>query len=630
MKHKFESSTSKSIIKVVSVAMILFLMGPVSGMSAFAEGGSPEPVASETAEEPAASTDTAAQPPTPVPNPTPATWDHSKSKTATNLDSKYESEITLSLPSAEEQLESDIVFVLDKSSCKEETASKAGALLDDLKNSLGASGAKAKIAVVAFDGTSHVLQGLTEFKGTDAEITKIRGYMAANSIPASDKVSGTNMQAGLLAADQMLSADSEVIPSRKYVVMVSDGLTRLFTGSDGKVKDIYWQTTYQDLTGKDANFNLKDAVYFGMIDEWSSARSNGKYGLPYGDWNTYLAHVNQWVAADGDTYAEDFLTYGNDATSKVKNPATGEITDSSFSYVPYHEYNNHALSVDRAVYEAYNEYVKLTKAGIRCFAVNVGKSDFGDAFMAALNGISGTKNADFTMIHNDILYLLGAGSTVDDYMGFEDGDYNFDLISPETMTLAIDNTNNGSSETYTADVIGANHYGFVKQSDGNYKYEVTYYAEDKGEQEHFTWKINVPVTNFEHVSLKYKVKLMNPKTSAGTYGEYDKDGSQGKKALYTNRTATLHPVNSSGINSNDEAFARPTVSYTVSNTPTPMPSTKPTSTPTSSSNPKPVPTAAAKNLVPDTGDATHIWIYGITLAGSIFCAVLAALTLRRH
>lgn len=507
--------------------------------------------------------------PTPVPDPTPATWDHSKSETATNLDSKYESEITLSLPSAEEQLVSDIVFVLDKSSCKEETASKAGALLDDLKNSLGASGAKAKIAVVAFDGTSHVLQGLTEYTGTDDEIAKIRGYMAANSIPPAEHVSGTNMHAGLLAADQMLSADSEVIASRKYVVMVSDGLTRLFTGSDGKVKDIYWQTTYQDLTGKYADFDPKAAVYYGMIDEWSAARSNGKYGLPYKDWNTYLAYVNQWVAADGDTYAEDFLTYGNDATSKVKNRETGEITDSSFSYVPYHDYDKHALSVDRAVYEAYNEYTKLTNAGIHCYAVNVGNSDFGNEFMAALNQISGSDNADFSLIHNEILYLLGAGSTVDDYLGFVNGDYNFDLISPETMTLTVDNTNSGTSETYTAEVIGNNHYGFVKQNDGTYKYEVTYYPEDKNANEYFTWKMNVPVTNFEHVSLKYKVKLMNPKEAPGTYGEYDRDGSQGKKSLYTNREAILHFVDSERNKRGKEEFAKPTVSYTVNKAVTP-------------------------------------------------------------
>ena len=45
----------------------------------------------------------------------PEKWDISKSKTATNLDANYESKVTLSLPSAEEPLVSDIVFVLDKS-----------------------------------------------------------------------------------------------------------------------------------------------------------------------------------------------------------------------------------------------------------------------------------------------------------------------------------------------------------------------------------------------------------------------------------------------------------------------------------------------------------------------------------
>ena len=43
------------------------------------------------------------------------TWQISKSKTATNLDENYQSEVTLSLPAAQEQLESDVVFVLDKS-----------------------------------------------------------------------------------------------------------------------------------------------------------------------------------------------------------------------------------------------------------------------------------------------------------------------------------------------------------------------------------------------------------------------------------------------------------------------------------------------------------------------------------
>lgn len=49
----------------------------------------------------------------------PEKWDIPKSKTATNLDANYESEVTLSLTSAEEQLETDVVFVLDESSCND-------------------------------------------------------------------------------------------------------------------------------------------------------------------------------------------------------------------------------------------------------------------------------------------------------------------------------------------------------------------------------------------------------------------------------------------------------------------------------------------------------------------------------
>ena len=44
-----------------------------------------------------------------------AAWEVSKSKTAVNLNEDFESEVTLSLPAAEEELVSDVVFVLDKS-----------------------------------------------------------------------------------------------------------------------------------------------------------------------------------------------------------------------------------------------------------------------------------------------------------------------------------------------------------------------------------------------------------------------------------------------------------------------------------------------------------------------------------
>lgn len=60
----------------------------------------------------------------------PIDWDVSKSKIATKLDTNtWTSDVTLSLPSAEEKLASDVVFVLDKSSCKKETAASAAQML---------------------------------------------------------------------------------------------------------------------------------------------------------------------------------------------------------------------------------------------------------------------------------------------------------------------------------------------------------------------------------------------------------------------------------------------------------------------------------------------------------------------
>ena len=56
----------------------------------------------------------------------PEKWDISKSKTATNLDANYESKVTLSLPSKEEKLVSDVVFVIDKSNSSKQVSITEG------------------------------------------------------------------------------------------------------------------------------------------------------------------------------------------------------------------------------------------------------------------------------------------------------------------------------------------------------------------------------------------------------------------------------------------------------------------------------------------------------------------------
>ena len=509
-------------------------------------------------------------------------WDVSRSKIASddltkNSNGDWTTNVTLSLPSAEEELASDVVFVLDKSSCKEETAKKAEQMLTELQEEVKENKSNIQIGVVVFGGDAKVSYPLSVFPTTEdtlGELTK------ALTTKPENLMGGSNMHAGLLAAQEMLK-DSGTDKNRQYVILVSDGLTRLFTGSDGKTKDIYYQYTYLDKTGEkqvgteEGQISPKDCVYFGMIDEWTQVRTKisdnaGSRPIPYNTWESYFNKVEEWVKKDTDTYALDYETYGNDPTDKVKDKSTGEIIDPNFKYIGHNDYENHAMSVDRAVYEAYNTFTGMVDSGNHCYAVLPGSgTDFGKAFMSAMNSYAGnTDSVDFNKIGNDILYAVGAGSVVEDKMGSA-----FDFCGLDTLTLTL--LTKDGKETQLARKIEGNTAYFGDSQDAltanTYRFKVEY----KSDQDAFTWTINENVSNFTHVQLTYTVKLTKPETAAGTYGQTDLDGdtfidgtqTQTKvdagKALYTNQSATLVPVNSAGETGRPLFFPMPSVSYTI-------------------------------------------------------------------
>ena len=147
-------------------------------------------------------------------------------------------------------------------------------------------------------------------------------------------------------------------------------------------------------------------------------------------------------------------------------------------------------------------------------------------------------------------------------MGYVENDYNFDFVNElDKIKLTV-----GGAEL-PAVQIDSNTYVFGASngsSDGKtYPFVVTYVKGNGAEEEHFVWNINVPVTIDSAVQLTYTVRLNNPKTETGSYGKYDKDGSQGYEGLYTNNSATLFPVDSKGNEGASEEFNKPTVSYTV-------------------------------------------------------------------
>lgn len=458
-------------------------------------------------------------------------WDISKSKTATNLDENYESEVTLSLPAAEEELVSDVVFVLDKSTSAD-VEEQLLAMLKELNEQVTETDAKVKIGVVIFNKLANRVLELTELN-TD-------NMPAIEEAIETEISSGTNTHAGLLAGKEMLDADTEVAANRKYMVFVSDGITYIYNKEPTATA---WSFNQPNATG-DWHGSGSWGTFAGP-DNWYSKYHTNE--APTIGWSAWLTDISEKVSAQGTTYEYKYDDGASTAASKTEEDS--ENWDTAY-----------AMSIDKALYLTNQVYQEMQALGYNCYAMTAESASalsnpWATSFMSYL---ADGKTVNFKDIQNDIYYLLDKGSRVEDHMGYVAGDdgYNFDFVNnASALSMKVGDTE------LTAKEITENKYGFGNNKTG-YDYVLTYVPDEAGE-EHFVWEINVPVSNFAPVQLTYTVKLTNPQNAIGTYGQYDKDGSENYSDLYTNNSATLYPVDSNGDKGIPEEFAKPTVSYTI-------------------------------------------------------------------
>ena len=476
---------------------------------------------------------------TPVPpDPTPGEeqdWDHSKSKTATPLDANYESDVTLSLPSAEEQLVSDVVFVLDKSTSTDVT-NQISSMLEDLSAQVEETGASVKVGIVSFNKAATRELELTDL------VTGIETIQ--QKLSSLTQISGTNMHAGILAGKSMLDADTSVDASRKYLVFVTDGISYIYD-EDSQIVPYYWMND--------------NSPYFSMDPySWSFKYGNNN---PPENWSELLNTIGSIMSTE---------TIGTVSYDIRKDLTTSDGVNASEL-----EKNTYTTTVDRSLYYTYEVYSEAQKAGYHCYAVNSETSAeyaWGPDFM---NYLANGQEVSFEDIQNDIFYLLAEGSSVVDVIGYgkddseSKNDYNFDFVNDiKTLSLTVGGKPLSVREL-APDGNGTSAYGFYdpNNASGDNDFVLRYYknGQDGNSDECFVWEINVPVSNFAPVQLTYTVKLTNPQTVEGVYGKYDEDGSEGYTSLYTNKEATLYPVDSNGDNGVPENFPKPTVSYTVDN-----------------------------------------------------------------
>ena len=491
----------------------------------------------------------------------PTAWDVSCSKDATSpLDENYMSQVTLSLPSAEETLASDVVFVLDTSDCVGEVMNQVSGLVAQLKAAQKKNKADIKVGVVVFKGSALPMFDGKLVSAEEAETTlntMIQEVKAAAEKEEKEKVvlrylnadkdfiyKGSNLHSGLLGAQALLKDDGAVKDSRKYVVTVTDGMTYYWNDKAGSVYAVYNDELEKPTLPEDDSYNWHKVNC--LFYAWQSAYNIGSgYTLPSGfEWNDYISGVRSRIAADGDLFVSNLRQVcektNRDCSSARYFEGSDPIqafTDAGFRYVPLNERGNHALGIERSVVACLDTYQEMVKAGYQCYTLNpdYGIDTFPGLFTSKLNEMANKGVIDFNSIQNDILYAVGAGSTVEDVIG---DDFTLDV---DSLSVSVGGTKLTKASS------GENSWTFGDDESTNERYAVFYDPAIKK----LIWYINKPVSNFARVQLSYKVKLTNLPTQADSY------------TSPTNEWAKLYPKDSTDADGRVVEFPKPEVSYTI-------------------------------------------------------------------
>lgn len=447
-------------------------------------------------------------------------WDISRSKSATSLNENNESAVTLSLPSAEENLKSEVVFVLDGSSSADTQVVKDSLeLLEELKAATENSGAAVNVCVVKFKRQAY--------KSDWYDLSK--DFDAIKSAMETKYSGGTNLHAGLLAGKEALDEHSDVSADRKHLILISDGSTYLYSKDGNWASDTPFSRSYCPAEP----YNSVAGGFWdnGMYEPNNYPEVNvprPKTTSEVSAWRQYLKDVEERNAVSNGDYYDYHIDYDNNFNKGVASP----------DYKQQPSVKRSANNRDMAFYYANQAWDAIKDSGYHAYSIAVkdgsagaGNADDSRCFMNYLNGGA---SLDFDAIEKEIIYAVGEGSQVEDKMGRD-----FDLVSG-TFELTV----GGKALTCTQN---GNVYSFGDDEKSD-RFVVVYDETNDS----FTWTINENVSNFAPVQLSYKVKLTNVSTKAGTY------------EVPTNEYARLTPKNSAGVVGQTVEFDIPTVTYTVS------------------------------------------------------------------
>ena len=508
-------------------------------------------------------------------------------KTATELDENLETKVTLSFPGKREAEPADAVFVLDKSgaSAQKDIYNLAKSFLEEVKTKAQADGLDIKVGVVLFNKVGNIQQPLTDV---------VTGYDSILTAMNSSLHSGTNMDAGLLAAKSMLDADAAVKAENKHVILISDGATYLYCKSGDYTKPYtrsfgsveggknfmggVWEWQSREYHTNNAWKKFSDGSNFIFSQAMTSPEKLGEYLAYYRD--QYENSEKNWAQYDYE-YTASAAAFG------TSNPIPVDVTA--------------PCNIDVAFWSTDDTFQSMVNAGYDMNVYYKNAADFdGQVFLQYLTRNSnGSKlDTDFNKLRAKLIDKIAAGSTVEDFIG-----NNFDFVN-DASKISL----NVAGEDLAPEKIDETTYGFGKRADGTYRFTLKYTA---GENEKLVFTLNEAAVPAKPVVLTYSEVLVNKPTEAGAH------------SLKVNESATLYPVDGNGDKGTASDFPVPTVTYTVA-----APEQKPEEPTKPADTKKPVKTDKKGNL-PKTGDNALAATVAALALGSAICAAGVHLNRRR-
>lgn len=253
----------------------------------------------------------------------------------------------------------------------------------NLVEPLVSQGINVKLGLVAVEHYDDVAMPLTELTNDNYKTVITDGLNKIQSMPAGP----TNLHGNIVAAKEMLDADTSVPAANKFFYVIATGRTYNYDNADGVPTTIVNKIA------------LKGNIYYYWGHYlWQSQRGRhtSLYMIPdaYGnDFEAYWADVEDWVAADSDTYAYSFTDAYDPAdpdwyvgvdgfyTNNTKDAKALGLASSRFGWILNDLTNSgragissganpqNALNYERAQYEAYQAYQAMKDAGYNCYAL---------------------------------------------------------------------------------------------------------------------------------------------------------------------------------------------------------------------------------------------------------------------